>query len=102
MILRVQITASYDALFHKKDGSHMILPHYVCQHLSGDARLNMNEYSDYQGVPVKDFEAFGPRVENNPEVVLWAFRVAESATTQIRLRSCLNTKRVKQIQDPVL
>lgn len=52
--------------FIKKDGNHMILPHYYAQFVKGEINLN-SEYSEYKWVPVHELENFEPKIPNIPE-----------------------------------
>jgi ADP-ribose pyrophosphatase YjhB (NUDIX family) len=45
----------------KKDGSHMILPHYYARYESGEIKLN-EEYSEYKWVEIEKLSEFGPKV----------------------------------------
>lgn len=53
----------------KKDGSNMILPHYVCIHQKGEIELN-NEYSEYKWVDIKNIESEENLIFSIPEIVL--------------------------------
>jgi 8-oxo-dGTP diphosphatase len=57
-----------NAFYLKKDGSHMILPHYLAVHESGEVKLN-DEYSDYRWVPIKELDKFEPKIETIPATV---------------------------------
>ncbi|PIR07189.1 MAG: hypothetical protein COV55_00405 [Candidatus Komeilibacteria bacterium CG11_big_fil_rev_8_21_14_0_20_36_20] len=57
-----------NVLFHKKDGSDMILPHYYAVHIEGSVKLNQ-EYSEYQWVKIDELNSFEPKIPNIPEVV---------------------------------
>jgi len=59
---------SNNLTFKKKDGSHMILPHYFAKHLEGEVKLN-DEYSEYKWVKIEDLEDFEPKIKNIPESV---------------------------------
>ncbi len=54
--------------FHKKDGSCMVLPHYYCQHVSGEIKLN-EEYSDYKWVPLSELKSFAPKIFSIDDMV---------------------------------
>jgi ADP-ribose pyrophosphatase YjhB (NUDIX family) len=54
---------SVDVLFVKKDGSHMILPHYYAVHVSGAIVLN-EEYSEHAWVPFESLADFEPKISN--------------------------------------
>lgn len=56
-------------LFRKKDGSAMIIPHYLAIHEEGEINLNLDEYSEYLWVNVDELDAFEPKIENIPEMV---------------------------------
>lgn len=55
-------------LFQKKDGSSMILPHYLAIHVTGDVILN-EEYSNFQWVNLADLAKFEPKIPSIPDVV---------------------------------
>jgi ADP-ribose pyrophosphatase YjhB (NUDIX family) len=57
-------TANY---FVKKDGSHMVLPHYYAKYASGVITLN-EEYSEYKWVPMTEIDSFEPKIPNTPEM----------------------------------
>lgn len=73
---QVQIcpSLSYNIFFVKKDGHHMILPHYVARHISGEIVLS-HEYETYDWIPLTNLDGFSPKIENISEVVAWAVRV---------------------------
>jgi ADP-ribose pyrophosphatase YjhB (NUDIX family) len=48
--------------FVKKDGSHMVLPHYYARYESGEIKLN-DEYEDYKWVEVSKLADFEPKIE---------------------------------------
>ena len=54
--------------FHKKDGSCMVLPHYYCQHVGGEIKLN-EEYSDYKWVSLKELKDFEPKIATIPDAI---------------------------------
>mgnify|MGYP000999656632 CR=1 FL=1 len=51
------------SIFEKKDGSHMILPHYVAIYSGGEITIN-EEYSDFAWVDINRLEEFEPKIEN--------------------------------------
>lgn len=65
---------SYNVLYIKQSGQHMILPHYYAEYQGGEIVLS-DEYDDFQWVSLGDLESFTPRVENIPEMVEWAKRL---------------------------
>jgi ADP-ribose pyrophosphatase YjhB (NUDIX family) len=65
----------YNVHYQKKDGTHMILPHYIAMHIAGEVRLNEREYSEYKWVSLDEVEAFGPKVNNTSEVIKNALKV---------------------------
>jgi 8-oxo-dGTP pyrophosphatase MutT (NUDIX family) len=70
--VRVYMQATNNVLFHKKDGSTMILPHYIAQYIGGEVHLNREEYSEYRWVPIAGLPELEPKVENIPNLVDWA------------------------------
>jgi NADH pyrophosphatase NudC (nudix superfamily) len=79
--IRVYMGATNNVLFHKKDGSAMILPHILAQYVGGEIRLNPEEYSEYRWVPVKDLPGLEPKVANIPELVDWALKLQKTIPT---------------------
>jgi ADP-ribose pyrophosphatase YjhB (NUDIX family) len=65
----------YNVHFQKKNGTHMILPHYVAVHEGGDVVLNESEYSEYKWVALSELTGFGPKVDNTASVVKNALRL---------------------------
>lgn len=59
----------HNVLYRKKDGSSMILPHYIAIHTGGEVSLNSDEYSDWRWVAIDDIEQLGPKVDNTGYVV---------------------------------
>jgi len=68
---------TYNAIFTKKDGSRMILPHYYAEYISGEITLNSDEYSDYKWVPINELSTFQPLIDNVPTVVSVVLEIAE-------------------------
>lgn len=77
--LKIYPTYSTNHYFVKKDGSHMILPHYFAIHISGPITLN-DEYSDYQWVPLDKLLMFKPKIPTIPDVVEKLLRVSNIFT----------------------
>lgn len=67
-------TVTYNVYFQKKDGHHMVLPHYIAKYTGGEIVIN-DEYSEYQWVALEELDAFEPKIENIPAVIAWARRV---------------------------
>jgi ADP-ribose pyrophosphatase YjhB (NUDIX family) len=67
----------YNVHYQKKDGTHMILPHYVAVHTGGEVELNDDEYSAYKWVKLDELDGFGPKVDNTGDVVKNALRLIE-------------------------
>lgn len=65
----------YNAHFQKKNGIHMVLPHYVAVHEGGDIVLNESEYSDYKWVTLEELDALMPKVDNTADVIKNALRI---------------------------
>jgi len=68
---------SLNILFRKKDGNAMIVPHYIAFHQGGEISLSQEEYSEYKWVTITELDAFGPKIENIPEMVRQVLRLAE-------------------------
>lgn len=73
--LRVCPTVSYNVYFTKKDGHHMVLPHYIAQFTGGRIVIN-NEYSEFSWVGVDDLETFEPKIASIVPVTEWAKHTA--------------------------
>jgi ADP-ribose pyrophosphatase YjhB (NUDIX family) len=69
------LVSCYNVHYEKKDGTHMILPHYIALHMGGEVTLNKDEYSDYKWVPVSEVETLSPKVENTVDVIKNALRI---------------------------
>lgn len=65
-------------LFTKKDGSQMIVAHYIAHHLGGDVVVNPAEYSEFKWVPIKELADMSPVIENIPLLVSWSQKVLPS------------------------
>lgn len=64
--------------FQKKDGNHMILPHYAAIYSGGEITIN-EEYSDFAWVDINRLEEFEPKIENIPYFVDWARKTTETS-----------------------
>ncbi len=62
---------TYNLYFKKKDGNHMILPHYIARYTGGNIIIN-EEYSEYKWVKLDVLADFGPKIDNIPFMVGWA------------------------------
>ena len=67
----ILLTSTNNNYFVKKDGSHMILPHYPAVYHGGEIEIN-EEYSEYMWVPLAKLKAFEPKIPNIYEMTLWA------------------------------
>lgn len=63
----VLLTYSYNAMFRKKDGSFMVLPHYYARYQGGDIKLN-EEYSDFKWISLDKLDTFEPLIANVPDI----------------------------------
>lgn len=70
--------STFNALYTKKDGNKMILPHYLAYFVEGEIKLNPNEYSEYLWVPVGAVADLEPKVENVAKAVSWAAALSKS------------------------
>lgn len=61
-------------LFQKKDGHHMLIPHYYAQYVTGVIHLS-DEYADYTWINIDELEAFEPKIKNIPEIVTNLLRI---------------------------
>jgi 8-oxo-dGTP pyrophosphatase MutT (NUDIX family) len=80
-VVKVLPNETYNLLFRKNDGTSMVLPHIAGVYVSGDIILN-DEYSDYQWVPLDGLEAFGPKIQNIPELTAWALQKVSAADAE--------------------
>lgn len=69
--IRIYPLASYNAIYTKRDGSRMILPHYIALFDSGKIQLN-EEYSESKWIRLEDLDSFEPKIETIEEATLWA------------------------------
>lgn len=74
VVVRICPTISYNVYFVKSNGSHMVLPHYYAEYVSGEIQLS-DEYEEYKWITVKDLENFSPKISTIPAAVEWALRV---------------------------
>ena len=72
---------TYNAMFQKKDGNFVVLPHYIARFAGGHIQLN-DEYSEYQWVKIDALRDFEPKIANIPEVVIWAERMSPILSTK--------------------
>jgi|SRR3989344_2024693 len=73
--IKIYTTYSINHHFIKKDGSHMILPHYYAIYNSGSIHLN-KEYSEYKWVPLTELNDFEPKIPTIPDVVKNLLRIS--------------------------
>lgn len=76
--VRVYPNATNNWLYRKKDGSNMILPHYICQHTAGGVALNQAEYSEWRWIPLDDLATLEPKIESIPKMVEWAVKLKDA------------------------
>lgn len=67
-VIEVFPTFVIPVYFQKKDGHHMLLPHYFARHKKGDVRLS-KEYSEFLWVEKAKLPEFEPKIKNIPEIV---------------------------------
>lgn len=72
-------TVTYNVYFQKKDGSHMVLPHYAAVYRGGDIIIN-EEYSEFAWVKLTELEEFNPKIDNIPHLASWAKKIVNAAT----------------------
>lgn len=75
--VEVHLGATHNLFFRKKDGSAMILPHYIARCTGGEIQLNHEEYSEYRWVPLAELTVLEPKIENIPSLVDWALRLKQ-------------------------
>jgi hypothetical protein len=73
--VKVCLTIARPVLFHKKDGSQMIVPHHIAQFVGGKVVLSDDEYSEYKWAGLDQLQSFEPKVENIPELIDWALKL---------------------------
>lgn len=71
-------TLTSNIYFQKKDGHHMLLPHYAAHYTGGEIALN-EEYSEYAWVAIEELSDFEPKIDNIPESVRLAQQVISLA-----------------------
>lgn len=72
-------TFCLNLLFRKKDGSAMILPHYLAIHKEGEVDLNGDEYSEYKWVEINKLDEFEPKIPSIPKTVNEILRLEKIA-----------------------
>lgn len=77
-VLRLYPKFTQNLLFKKKDGSSMILPHFLAIYESGEVTLN-EEYSEFSWVSLEDLDKFEPKISNIPQTVQQMLRLEEIA-----------------------
>lgn len=78
--VKVLPNETYNFLFRKKDGNSMILPHIAGIFVAGEITLS-DEYSDYKWVRLDELESFEPKIENIPELAMWAAKKLKDIDT---------------------
>lgn len=76
--IKIFPTFTHNVLFRKKDGSSMILPHYLAIHESGEIKLS-EEYSEFKWVEVDDLSVFEPKIPNIDLMAKFANKLNEIA-----------------------
>lgn len=76
--IRVYPHATNNVFFRKSDGNAMILPHYIARHVSGEPKLNPEEYSEWRWVLVTELKTLEPKIPNIPDLVAWALKLQKS------------------------
>lgn len=76
-LFKIKICPFYSVNYYfvKKDGNHMILPHYYAVYESGEVNLN-EEYSEYKWVPVNQLNNFEPKIPTIPEAIEKLLRIS--------------------------
>ncbi len=80
--VRAYLDTAYPILFHKKDGSSMIVPHHLAQFAGGEIQLNPGEYSEYKWVALEELENFEPKIKNIPSIAAWALALQATLKPQ--------------------
>lgn len=80
--IRIYPTFAVMAYFEKKDGNHMILPHYFAEHVSGKVKLN-EEYSEFKWVPIKELDSFEPKIPTIPGAVASLLKIKDHGDYKI-------------------
>jgi 8-oxo-dGTP pyrophosphatase MutT (NUDIX family) len=74
--VRIYPTFSFNISIVKKDGSAMILPHYLAIHESGDIVLN-DEYSEFKWVKLEEIGGFEPKISTIPAALSEVIRLTD-------------------------
>ena len=75
--IKIYPVYSVNFYFKKKDGSHMILPHYYAIYESGNIHLN-EEYFEYKWVLINELNKFEPKIPTIPDIVEKLLRISDS------------------------
>lgn len=81
-VVQVMPNVTYNALYRKKDGSSMVLPHVAGVYVSGEIEIN-EEYSEYKWVPLAELEAFEPKIDTVLPMARWAEKKLTSADEEL-------------------
>jgi 8-oxo-dGTP pyrophosphatase MutT (NUDIX family) len=63
---------SYNVLFRKQSGQMTVCPHIPAVFVSGEIKINPEEYSEYRWVPLSELDALEPKIQNIPMLTHWA------------------------------
>lgn len=80
--IKVYPYSTFNALYTKKDGNKMILPHYLAYYVGGTIKLNPEEYSEYAWIPVNAVADLEPKVENVVEAAAWAVALSKTVASK--------------------
>lgn len=75
--IRINPEISHGRYYVKKDGNHMILPHYYSEYVSGEMNVN-EEYSECTWFDISELDDLEPKVENIPDTVRLMLRMSEN------------------------
>ncbi len=78
--IRLLLTFSTNVFSRNKDGTPMILPHYLAIHQDGEVELS-SEYSQYRWIPIDELETFELKIANIPTVTRQLLRLMQVAKT---------------------
>lgn len=76
--IKIFTTFTHNVLFRKKDGSSMILPHYLAIHENGEVELS-EEYSEFKWVEIDKLSEFEPKIPNIDVMVSLVDRLNKSS-----------------------
>lgn len=82
--IKVIPNETYNVLFRKSSGQMTVCPHIPAVFVSGDIRINTDEYSEFRWVPLSQLKALEPKIQNIPMLSHWAqYKLAQAGSKDL-------------------